>query len=202
MPRPKRVLVENGWYHVFNRGISRKTICFDDYHFSIFKQVMCDLYEKYNIEVHAYCMMKNHYHILLHTHNPNLSEGMCHFGRVFSKTVNKIINGDGPLFRDRFKSILIQDDQYLLQVHRYIHLNPVEAGLSIDPFKYEWSSCKFFRPSNEYVPSYLNLNFLNRFKSDEEYEDYMNLGNGKLLRNFYANKKKGQLMNSSIMPKG
>jgi hypothetical protein len=59
MPRPNRIVVENGWYHVFNRGISRKTICFSEFHYLMFCQLMREMHELYDIEIHSYCMMKN-----------------------------------------------------------------------------------------------------------------------------------------------
>jgi putative transposase len=189
MPRAKRLNVKDGWYHVFNRGISRKTICFTDYHFELFKSLIGDLYTEYQIETHAYCMMKNHYHLLLRTKEANLSRAMWHFGRVFSTLVNKDINGDGPLFRSRFKSLLIKDDRYMLQVHRYIHLNPVEAHICEFPWDYDWSSCNQFCEGKIKSPTGLVLKEIHDyFRGPDEYVDFLNLGNSKKVRNFYNRK--------------
>ena len=88
-------------------------------------------------------MMKNHYHLLVYTPKDNLSQGRWCFGRQFSLKVNREINGDGALFKDRFRSIMINEERYFLQLSRYIHLNSVEAGLVKQPELYTWSSCSY-----------------------------------------------------------
>ena len=144
MPRPIRIDFPGAWHHVFNRGISKKTICFSDYHKTFFLDLVELTCEKYPIEVHAYCLMSNHYHLLLRSEEPCLSDAMRFFGSRFSIQINKDLNADGALFRSRFKSILVDSERYLLQLSRYIHMNPVEAGLCELPEQYEWSSFRQF----------------------------------------------------------
>ena len=201
MPRPKRINIANGWYHVFNRGISRKTICFTEFHFLVFYQLLQEIKQIYKVEIHSYCMMKNHFHLLLHTPEPVLSEAMWFLGLKFSTQVNRDIHGDGPLFRSRFRSILIQDDRYLLQVSRYIHLNPVEANLSELPETYRWSSCfEFLHPCKVSKKSVVTTSkLLSFFRSHEEYRDFLNLGNSVKLSQFYSRKNTPSLLSEDTL---
>ena len=196
MPRPKRLLLPNAVYHVFNRGISKKTIIFSDYHKSLFIQLLDEISQKFNVLIHTYCLMNNHYHLLIETPDANLDRAMHYFGRHLSKQINKSLNADGALFKDRYKSLLVDSDRYLLQVSRYIHLNPVEAGLVLRPEDYPWSS----------YPSYLGLDsasflhtkkILSYLKSPEDYQYFVNLGIDKELKAFYSKKKKPDIIGSS-----
>ena len=84
--------------------------------------------------------MSNHYHLLVKTPEGNLSRAMRHINGVYTQRHNRMNNTDGPLFRGRYKSILIDSDSYLLHLSKYIHLNPLEAGMTDDLSKYNWSS--------------------------------------------------------------
>lgn len=95
----------------------------------------------WNVNIAAYCLMSNHYHILLQTPEGNISRCMRHLNSVYTQRYNKRHKLDGPLFRGRYKSILVSDG-YLLQLVRYIHKNSVKAGIVKDMKKYEWSSHK------------------------------------------------------------
>jgi putative transposase len=96
------------------------------------------------IQIHAYCLMGNHYHLLVRTPNNNLSEAMQRLSSMFTKSFNRIEKIDGPIFRGRFKSLIIGHDEYMRQLCRYIHLNPVAAGLVNAPQQYEWSSYRVY----------------------------------------------------------
>jgi putative transposase len=140
MARRHRELVENGFYHVFNRGISRKHIQFSR-HFQelFFNQIALSL-KKYSVEIHAYCLMTNHYHLLIKTPDANLDRFMQHFGSGLSRKINMILGGDGALFKSRYRSVRVDSEVYLLQLMKYIHLNPVEAGFVDKPEEYRLSS--------------------------------------------------------------
>ena len=146
---------------------------------------------RYKITIHAYCMLRNHYHILMRTHEANLSEAMWYFGMHFARLVNRDINGDGPLFRDRFRSILVDQERYFLQLSRYIHLNPVQAGLVTSPETYPWSSCQYFEEKNKAkAPPFLQIDAtLSRFRMAEEYLEFLRLGNSPSISALYAKKK-------------
>ena len=137
--REIRLEYENAWYHVMNRAAGKRFVFSDENNKYIFFELINEVYKKHAIEIHAYCLMDNHYHLLVKTPNANLSKAMHHLQFRFSKIYNKIINSDGPIFRSRYKSILIKNDAYLAQVCRYIHLNPVEAKIA-SGIQYTWSS--------------------------------------------------------------
>ncbi len=94
-----------------------------------FKALLAELDERFRVEVHAYCLMGNHYHVLLRTPDANLSRVMRHLDGAYTQRFHRRRGTDGPLFRGRYHAVLVQADRHLLQVSRYIHLNPVEAGL-------------------------------------------------------------------------
>jgi len=98
--------------------------------------------EIYNVNVAAYCLMKNHYHILLQTPDGNISRCMRHLNSVYTQRYNRRHGLDGQLFRGRYKSILVCNDSHLLQLMRYIHKNPVKADMVKGMSDYEWSSYK------------------------------------------------------------
>ena len=90
----------------------------------------------------------NHYHILIRTPEPNLDKAMHYFGSNFSRQINRDLHADGPLFKDRYKSLLVDTESYLLQVSRYIHLNPVESHMTSFPEEYAWSSYRSYLESH------------------------------------------------------
>jgi REP element-mobilizing transposase RayT len=105
-----------------------------------FIDLLCELNEVFNVKVAAYCLMSNHYHLLVKTPDANLSRSMRHLNGVYTQRYNRRHSCDGQLFRGRYKSIVVEADSYALELVRYIHRNPFEAGL-VDNFqKYQWSS--------------------------------------------------------------
>jgi len=100
--------------------------------------------EMWNIRIAAYCLMPNHYHLLVHTPEANISRAMRHVNAVYTQRFNSRHHLDGQLFRGRYKSILVSGDSYLLQLVRYIHRNPLKAGIVEDMKAYPWSSHKAY----------------------------------------------------------
>lgn len=149
MSRPLRIQFENAWYHVMNRGRRGEKIFQDKADFKIFIELLEELNEVFNINVASYCLMTNHYHLLLQTPNANLSRSMRHLNGVYTQKYNKRHNYDGPLFRGRYKSIVVDSDSYALELVRYIHRNPLEAGIVDDINKYQWSTHKTYLSSAE-----------------------------------------------------
>ena len=96
--------------------------------------------ERFNAEWHAYCLMGNHYHLLLRTPEGNLQRIMRHINGVYTQYYNRATGRDGPLFRGRYKAVLVDAEAYWTQLSRYIHRNPLEAGLVEDLSEYPWSS--------------------------------------------------------------
>lgn len=108
----------------------------------MFVQLLEETSEMWNIRISAYCLMPNHYHILLQTPDANIARSMRHVNGVYTQRFNRRHDCDGQLFRGRYKSILVSADSYLLQLVRYIHRNPVKAGLAKVPDDYIWTSHK------------------------------------------------------------
>ena len=124
MSRALRIEYEGAWYHIMNRGAGKQIIFHNETHYNLFLKLLSEIHNRYRIEVHAYCLMNNHYHLLIRTPLANLSRAMRHINGVYSQRYNGLQKTDGPLFRGRFKSIIIDSENYLLRLSRYIHLNP------------------------------------------------------------------------------
>jgi putative transposase len=140
MSRPLRIEFSDAWYHVLNRGRRRESIFRDPKDYEIFLQTVQEACEFWHLRVAAYCLLSNHYHLLVQTPNANLSRCLRHIDGVYTQRFNRRHGHDGPLFRGRYKALLIEADPYLLQLVRYIHRNPLEAGLAQTLDDYPWSS--------------------------------------------------------------
>ncbi len=127
-----------------NRGRRGEAVFIDKEDYQAFIQVLIESIEMWNLRVSAYCLMSNHYHLLLQTPEANISRCMRHINGVYTQRFNRRHRCDGQLFRGRYKSILVSDDPYLLQLVRYIHKNPVKAGIVREPVDYRWSSHKAY----------------------------------------------------------
>ena len=144
MSRPIRIAFPGAWYHVMNRGRRAEDIYFDKLDYKAFIELLQETSEAWNIRVAAYCPMPNHYHMLIHTPEGNVSRAMRHVNGVYTQRFNNRHHLDGQLFRGRYKSILVNGDSYLLQLVRYIHRNPLKAGMVEDMNAYLWSSHKAY----------------------------------------------------------
>ena len=129
--------------------------------------------------------MGNHYHLLINTPRGNLDIGMRYLNSMYAQKFNKTRKKDGPVFRDRYKSVVVQDQRYLLNLTRYIHRNPVEAQLITSPEKYEWSSCQDFISSEGRLP-WLSLELANLHG---DYLAYVNQPIKEKLRDVYLKKQ-------------
>ena len=139
-----------------NRGAGRNCIYQNEEQRLLFLSLLEEITLRYHIEIHAYCLMSNHYHLLLKTPFANLDRAMRHLNGVYTQRYNQLMNKDGALFRGRYKACLIEANSHLIQVSRYIHLNPVKAKICKKPQDYCWSSYRFFLGLDQ-SPSWLNL---------------------------------------------
>lgn len=129
MSRPLRLEFPNALYHITSRGDRREDIYEDAIDRRAFLDMFSSVIVQFNWVCYAYCLMHNHYHLLVQTPDSNLSKGMRHLNGIFTQAYNRRHNKTGHLFQGRFKSILVEEDAYLLALSRYIVLNPVKAGM-------------------------------------------------------------------------
>ncbi len=165
MPRKAREKSESGIYHIMMRGINRQTIFEDEEDCVKFIHTIQRYKEKSEYEIYAYCLMGNHVHLLLKIDKEPLEQVMCRICGSYVYWYNCKYQRVGNLFQDRFKSEPVEDDTYFLIVQRYIHQNPIKAGLVKSIDQYKWSSF------NEYVnkTKIVNVDFaLELFNSDKE----------------------------------
>ena len=129
MARQWRIEFPGALYHVLSRGNSGQDIFVSDDDRYLFLALLKELSERYNVEAYAYVLMSNHYHLLLKTMDANLSKAMQWFGTSFTRKFNLNNQHSGHLFQGRFKSIIVENDFYLLRLSCYIHRNPLRAGI-------------------------------------------------------------------------
>lgn len=140
MARPLRIEFAGALYHVTSRGDGQEDIYLDDNDREIFLEVLVDVQHRLNWTIHAYCLMSNHYHLLIETPDSNLSKGMRHLNGVYTQRFNRSHKRAGHVFQGRYKAILVQKDNYLLELSRYIVLNPVRARMVRSAKDWPWSS--------------------------------------------------------------
>ena len=140
MARPIRIEFPGAIYHVTSRGNAQASIFLDDIDRNAFLSILGLTMRRFNVICHAYCLMTNHFHLLLETPDANLSKAMRQFNSVYTQAFNRRHDRVGHVLQGRFKSIVVDRDAYLLELCRYIVLNPVRAGMVKEPGKYLWSS--------------------------------------------------------------
>ena len=142
MARPLRLEFPGAIYHITSRGNAREEIFFDEVDRKIFLSILADTVKRYNLIFHAYCLMGNHYHLMVETPDANLSLGMRQLNGVYTQSFNRRHQRVGHIFQGRYKSILVEKGPHLLELCRYIVLNPVKAGMVKRPEQWNWSSYK------------------------------------------------------------
>ena len=140
MARPMRIEYEGALYHVTSRGNAGQDIFVDEEDRKTFLKTLSETVERYRWIVHAYCLMDSHYHLLVETPHANLSAGMRQLNGVYTQRFNRRHGRAGHLFQGRYKAFLVEKEGYLLQLSRYIVLNPVRAGIVASPERWSWSS--------------------------------------------------------------
>jgi len=194
MSRPLRIEYPGAWYHVMNRGRRGEEIFAEKNDYRLFLEVVRESADLFNIEIAAYCLMPNHYHLLLHTPDGNLSRCMRQVNGIYAQRFNRSHQYDGQLFRGRYKSILVEADSYLLQLLRYIHKNPLRAGLCDDVNNYEWSSHRGYLSDAKrwdwlYKAFPLSLFAKDLKESRREYRKFMGEDEGEEISQIFQGKK-------------
>ncbi len=140
MARPLRIEFPDAVYHVTSRGNARADIFDDDNDRHLFLSILGQTVKRFNWLCHAYCLMGNHYHLLIETPEGNLSAGMRHLNGVYTQAYNRLHHKDGHVFKGRFKAVLVEKESHLLELCRYVVLNPVRANMVERVEQYQWSS--------------------------------------------------------------
>jgi REP element-mobilizing transposase RayT len=192
MSWPLRIEFEGAWYHVMNRGRAHEVILADETDYEALLAAAGEAMERFGAEVHAYCLMPNHYHLLVHTPRGNLGRVMRHIDGLYTQRYNRRHGIDGSLFRGRHRAILVDADSYLLSVFRYIHCNPIDGvkPLVENLEEWRWSSFPAFvrrLPPAEWLfidPTLDMLGVRNRYAA---YRRFVLAPVEKKVAEFYAN---------------
>lgn len=181
MARPLRIEYHGALYHVTSRGDGRDDIYLDDEDKEAFLEIVSDVCERFNWVPHAYCLMTNHYHLLLETPDANLSLGMRQLNGVYTQRFNRNHSRVGHVFQGRYKAILVQKESYLLELSRYIVLNPVRARMVRAAKDWPWSS---YRATAGFIakPKWLEVDWIlsafgkNKGIAQESYREFVSEG--------------------------
>ncbi len=201
MSRPLRIEYPGAWYHVMNRGRRHCDVFEEEQDFHLFIDILKNTSKIWNLKVSAYCLMSNHYHLLVQTPDGNLSRCMRHLNGVYTQRFNRRHDYDGQLFRGRYKAILVEEDHYLLELLRYIHCNPTKAGLVKSLDDYRWSS------HHGYTADQQSWNWLHRepllkmfsdarCKAFAEYRDFVCQEESEEIQHFFSLKNLPSILGS------
>ena len=192
MARPLRLEFAHALYHVTSRGDRREDIYIDDSDREAWLAVLSQVCKRFNWTVHAYCLMSNHYHLLVETPDANLSAGMRQLNGVYTQHVNRRHGRVGHVYQGRSNAIVVQKDAYLIELARYVVLNPVRAGMVDDTGDWPWSSyAAMMSPASTPRPDWLATDKLlayfssqgegqpsSRARAQRRYADHVRAGVG------------------------
>ncbi len=159
MARPLRIEYPGAFYHITSRGNAGDSIFKNNRDRRFFLEILGETVERFRWVCHTYCLMDNHYHLVLETPEANLSRGMRHLNGVYTQKYNWVNNRRGHIFQGRFKAIIVDKDSYFLELSRYVALNPVRANMVMHPGDWKWSSYRA-TAGKDPVPSFLTTGFL------------------------------------------
>jgi REP-associated tyrosine transposase len=181
MARPLRVEFPGAIYHLTSRGNARQKVFFTDTDRELFLDTLSQVVSRYGWICHAYCLMANHYHLLVETPKANLSLGMRQLNGMYTQSFNRRHNRVGHLFQGRFKAILVEKESYLLELCRYIVLNPVRVKGKGEIGAWKWSSYRATAGLAS-VPEFLSTDWIlgqfgkNRAKAQKQYRAFVREG--------------------------
>jgi putative transposase len=159
VPRPLRLQFPGAIYNVGTRGVRRSKIYWDDRHYEIFERLLTAVVRRYGWLCHTHCLMPNHYHLLIETPQPNLSPGMQLLNGTYGQWFNRKHGLSGHVFERRFYANVVESNYHLLELARYIVLNPVRAGLCKHPGEWKWSSYRALA-GDAPAPPFLTIDWL------------------------------------------
>jgi REP element-mobilizing transposase RayT len=159
MARSLRIEYPGAFYHVTSRGNERKAVFKSLRDREKFLTYLESATERYGAVIHVYCLMDTHYHLFIETPSVKLSKIMQHINGAYTTYFNRKRGRSGHLFQGRYKAILVEADEYAMELSRYVHLNPVRAGIVKTPEAYKWSSFRYYI-SNGKAPRWLKRDFI------------------------------------------
>ena len=159
MSRPLRLEFPGAFYHITSRGDGREAIFLDHNDFSRFIEHLGEVCQRYNWRCHAFCLMTNHYHLVIETPDGNLSQGMRQLNGVYTQRFNRRHARVGHVFQGRYKAILVDVDAYMLELARYVVLNPVRAKMVKAAGQWYWSSYRYMIGKTSF-PNWLEVDRL------------------------------------------
>lgn len=158
---PRRLRIESmGYHHVYNRGVAKSLVFLDDQDKAKFIELLALVTKEFKFNIHSFCLMNNHYHLLVENKRENLSAGMRQLNAQYASYFNKRHDRVGHLWQDRFKSSYITDANYLFTLFKYIESNPIKASLSSKVGEYLY--CATYSILRDAVPSFLQNSFVLR----------------------------------------
>jgi REP element-mobilizing transposase RayT len=199
MSRPLRIDYPGAWHHVMNRARRGHVLYQDNEDHELFLSLLRETAAMFHMNVAAYCLMPNHYHVLVQTEDGNLSRCMRHVNGVYTQKYNIRYKTDGTLFRGRYKSVLVQADSHLLQLIRYIHKNPVKAGMAENLADFRWSSHAGY-VSGKREWAWLHTDFIlsmltqDKKQQDIQYKSFMGMPDSEEIEVFYAKKNLSSIL--------
>ena len=158
---PRKLRIETlGYHHVYNRGVAKGNVFLDEHDKVKFIELLANVAREYKFNIHSFCLMDNHYHLLIENRRENLSLGMRQLNARYARYFNKQHNRVGHLWQDRYKSWYVLDKKYLFTLFRYIENNPIRAKISekIGEYKY----CATYSIFKDAIPSFLENTFVLR----------------------------------------
>ncbi|MBI5050291.1 MAG: transposase, partial [Nitrospirae bacterium] len=165
MARQLRIEFNGAFYHITSRGNLRDKIFYDDKDRERFLEILKRTKERYGYLIHAYGLMDNHYHLLMETPKANISQIMQNINTSYTVYINKKYRRSGHLMQGRFKGIIVDKDEYLVTLSKYIHLNPVRAKIVQCPEDYRWTSYRAYIDKTEKAPLVDTADTLSYFSS-------------------------------------
>jgi REP element-mobilizing transposase RayT len=153
MARPLRIEYPNAYYHISNRAEDRKSVFPSDKYYETFLEGLADACARLNVEIHGYCLLRNEYHLLIKTPEGNLSRFMRQVDGLYTQHYQKLKKARGSVFKARYKAVLVQSENYLLGVSRYLHNLP--RKVRVKPEDHQWSSLAIYL-NKEKAPKYFN----------------------------------------------
>jgi len=198
--RPTRILYPGAWYHVFSHGTGNDPVFETGEYGAAFLDVLAEVSDATRVEVHAYCLLTNGYHLLLRTPQPNLPQMMRQLNGQYAHWCRRDGRRDGPVFGRRYRSVLLDPDGWPLRVSRYVHLLPKERGLVGDPLLFRWSSLRAMGAKIE-VPAWLHTSTLLKLAGGPNaYLNYVSYGVDAETAAFYSRQRVRPVLGQPRIP--